>query len=276
MSVTNTNLGSALPGKPAAVKSGLARSLLMAVAPWLVVLAVIAAWQVLPSEGARFWLSSPLQIGHRLADWIRDPSVWGHVGSSLATMVVGYGIGAAGGIGFGLLLGLMPRTAFVLSPYITGLQALPKIALIPFYIVLFGIGFAAKVAIVSSAIFFQVFSNTLDGVRNIDKDVEEAIRLMGANDGEIARKVLIMGAMPWIANGLRISVRDAIIYTIVAELFASNEGIGYLILHYSNTLDFTGALSAICILVFISLLASMAVTSAHSYKADPKRVVDGR
>ena len=223
------------------------------VARLLVLTALLALWQFAPSPALRFWVSAPADIVARLWLWILDGSLWDNLEATLAAMALGYAIGTATGIGLGLVFGFLPRLHRVLSPYISALYALPKIALAPLFVILFGIGIASKVVLVAVTVFFLVLTATLDGVRNVDRDLVRALSLMGATHTEVIRKALIPAALPWIFTGMRIAVRYAFSNTLLAELIAANRGIGFLIEYYSGTFDAAGAYAAILVLVACSV-----------------------
>jgi NitT/TauT family transport system permease protein len=222
--------------------------------------ALLAAWQFLPGPSIRFWLSDPWQISQTLLEWVQDGSLWVHLGATLEVMALGYVAGCGLGVGGGLLLGLHPRTQRVLAPYIAAAYALPKIALAPLFIIVFGIGISSKVALVTITVFFLVFNSTLDGVHDVDRDLVRTLALMGATRREIVRKILLPAALPWIFTGMRISVRYAFTNTLLAELIAANSGIGFLIAYYSGKFDADGAYAAILILVVLSVLLTEALT----------------
>jgi len=221
---------------------------------------LLAAWQFLPGKGLRFWMSAPLDIGMRLWTWLLDGSLWDHLGATVSAMASGYAIGVATGVALGLLFGFLPMVHRVLSPYITALYAMPKIALAPLFIIVFGIGIASKVALVAITVFFLVLNTTLDGVRNVDRDLIQALGVMGATRLEVIGKILLPAALPWIFTGMRISVRYAFTNTLLAELIASNRGIGYLIEYYSGIFDSTGTYAAILVLVIMSVGLTEALT----------------
>jgi NitT/TauT family transport system permease protein len=233
--------------------SFLSTSLGRSLARLLLALMLLAAWQYQPSDKLRFWMSGPLQIVGRLWTWLLDGSLWGNVGSTLLAMSLGYAIGTGIGVALGLLFGLMPRLHRVLSPYITALYAMPKIALAPLFVIVLGIGIESKVALVAITVFFLVLNSTLDGVRNVDRDLVRALSLMGATRSEVIRKVLIPATLPWIFTGMRIAVRYAFTNTLLAELIASNSGIGFMIEYYSGVFDATGTYAAILVLVIMSV-----------------------
>ena len=224
-----------------------------AVARVVVLTVLLALWQFAPSPALRFWVSGPLDIVVRLWSWILDGSLWENLEATLAAMALGYAIGTATGVSLGLVFGFLPRLHRVLSPYISALYSLPKIALAPLFVILFGIGIASKVVLVAVTVFFLVLTATLDGVRNVDRDLVRVLTLMGATRTEVIRKVLVPGALPWIFTGMRIAVRYAFSNTLLAELIASNRGIGFLIEYYSGTFDAAGAYAAILVLVACSV-----------------------
>ena len=224
-----------------------------AVARVVVLAALLAVWQFAPSPVLRFWVSGPVDIVVRLWSWVLDGSLWENLEATLAAMALGYAIGTATGVGLGLVFGFLPRLHRVLSPYISALYALPKIALAPLFVILFGIGIESKVALVAITVFFLVLTATLDGVRNVDRDLVRALSLMGATRGEVIGKALVPAALPWIFTGMRIAVRYAFSNTLLAELIASNRGIGFLIEYYSGTFDAAGAYAAILVLVACSV-----------------------
>jgi NitT/TauT family transport system permease protein len=214
---------------------------------------LLAMWQYLPSKGLRFWMSGPLDIVVRLWEWVVDGSLWENLGATLLAMVLGYLIGTGVGISLGLLFGLMPRVRRVLSPYITALYAMPKIALAPLFVIVFGIGLEPKVVLVAVTVFFLILNSTLDGVRNVDRDLVRTLALMGATRFEVIGKVLVPATLPWIFTGMRISVRYAFTNTLLAELIAANSGIGFMIEYYSGIFDATGTYAAILVLVIMSV-----------------------
>ncbi|HET7880086.1 MAG TPA: ABC transporter permease [Acetobacteraceae bacterium] len=227
-------------------------------------LILLAAWEYQPSADLRFWMSGPVEIVSRLASWIIDGSLWGNVGATLLAMALGYSIGSAAGIALGLVFGLMPRLYRVLSPYISALYAMPKIALAPLFVIVLGIGLESKVALVALTVFFLVLNSTLDGVRNVDRDLGRALALMGATRLEVTRKVVLPATLPWIFTGMRIAVRYAFTNTLLAELIASNSGIGFMIEYYSGVFDATGTYAAILVLVIMSVGMTEALTQIES------------
>lgn len=215
--------------------------------------AILLAWEYGTSAKVQFWISRPSAIGRTVYDWFLDGSIWPHLMATLTAMASGYVLGCAIGIGAGLGLGFAPRLARLLGPYISAFYALPKVALAPLFIILLGIGLESKIALVTLTVFFIVMNATLDGVRDIDSDIVQSLRLMGATRGEITRKVVMPATLPWIFTGMRISVRYAFTGTLLAELIGANQGLGYLIQRASASFDTADAYAAIFVMVVFSV-----------------------
>jgi NitT/TauT family transport system permease protein len=221
----------------------------------LVILLVLAAWYFASGTLVKkFILSDPVSVGEVIVKWVSDGSLWQHLATSLGTLLLGYGIGAAGGIAVGLLFGVFPRLDSVVSPFVVAIYSLPKIALLPLFVILLGIGIASKVALVAVVVFFILLFSTRDGVRDVDPDLAASLRLMGAGQMEINRKVLIPATLPWVYTGLRVATGYALTTTVVGEALSSNRGLGFLIESSSVRFDSAGVFAAIVVVVALSFL----------------------
>lgn len=238
----------------AAPRGGLARWLVttqgLIVARLVIIGAILLAWELLSGTLLPpFWFSSPSAIAGRLVIWLDDGTLWRHLEATLTAMIAGYVIGCAIGIAGGLLLGFMPFVQRVLTPYLSGLYALPKIALAPLFIILLGIDIESKIALVAITVFFLLLYSTIDGVRDVDRDLVQALNLMGATRREIAQKVLVPATLPWVFTGMRIAVRYALTAAILGEVIGANRGIGYLIEASAGQYNATGVFAAVLVLV---------------------------
>jgi ABC-type nitrate/sulfonate/bicarbonate transport system, permease component len=219
-----------------------------------VVLAVVlAAWYfasgtVIPA----FYISDPVRISGVIVGWFSSGSIWIHIGATMLTLFLGYAVGATLGIVVGLLLGLSPRTERVLAPFIAALYGLPKVALLPLLVILFGIGLLSKVVLVASVVFFLLLYATLGGMADVDRDTMDGLRLMGATESEIVRKVRVPVMLPWIYTGFRTSIGYALTTTVVSEALSSNRGLGFLIEHAAVQFNAAGVFAAVVILLALS------------------------
>lgn len=222
--------------------------------------ALLVVWQLVSGPLiSKFWISDPVDIGAALWVWIADGSIWQHVGATLLTMALGYGLGGLLGIALGFLLGTFPRALDVVSPVLTGLFCLPKVALLPLFVIFLGLGIASKVVLVMSVVVFLTLYSTVDGVRDVDRDLIDGLRLMGATRWEILTKAVIPAALPWVYTGLRISVSYALTTTVVGELLSSNKGIGFLIESSANRFNAAAVFAAVVVLVVVSVTITEAL-----------------
>lgn len=222
---------------------------------------VLGGWELASGRLIKpLWVSRPSEIAVVLWSWIVDGSLAGHLLTTLTEMVIGFAIGAVLGIVSGFVLGVFPTAAQVLNPLVTGLYAMPKVALAPLFILLFGIDLGSKVALVAATVFFLVFLNALSGVREIDQDLIGALRLMGATPTEVFRKVVAPSAAIWVFNGLRISVRYALTAAVYGEIIASNRGVGFLVSYYRGQLDSAGTFAALVVLMVLGLVFTLMVS----------------
>jgi NitT/TauT family transport system permease protein len=218
----------------------------------LVVLAVV--WQLASGPLVpAMWVSDPARVATRLAEWTVDRSLPHHVGVTLATMAMGYVLGAAVGIGAGFALAAMPRLHAAVRPVVDGLFCLPKIALLPLFVVLLGIDVGSKVVLVASVVVFLAMAATIDGVRNVDPAFVDTLAVMGASRREVLWKLSAPAARPWIYVGLRNAVSYAFTTTIVGELLGSNQGLGFLIESSAARFDATGVFAAVAVVVACSI-----------------------
>lgn len=220
-----------------------------------ILLAFLVAWQL--GSGTlipKMFVSDPISIGTTIVQWIEDGSLWNHLATSLVTLLIGYVLGAAIGIVAGFLLGLIRFADRTLAPFIAAFYGLPKVALLPLFVIFLGIGIESKVALVAVVVAFLLFYNTRDGVRDIDPDLIDSLRLLGATQLEILRKVLFPAALPWIYTGLRVAVGYALTTTVVGEVLSSNRGIGYLIESSAGRFNSAGVFAAVVVLVVLSLI----------------------
>lgn len=207
-----------------------------------------------------FWISDPVRILGRLWTWAVSGSLWPHIYATIVTTSLGYAIGGGLGIALGLMLGVMRRLERVIAPLIAALFCLPKIALLPLFVIAFGIDIESKVALVSVVVVFLTLYSTIDGVRDVDPDLIDALKLMGAGRDEILLKVILPSTLPWIYNGLRVAISYALATAVVGELLSSNRGIGFLIESSAARFDSTGVFAAVLVLVALSVLVTETLT----------------
>jgi NitT/TauT family transport system permease protein len=240
-------------------------------------MAVLGLWELVSGEAAHltinlgsfvlripyqiepFWISSPSEVISRLYELTQDNQLAFHLSITLFETVVGFIIGATFGIAIGFWLGRKAYIAKVVDPYIMAVYSLPKIALAPLFILWFGIGVDMKIAIAAIIVFFLVFYNTFGGVRTVDPDLVDVIRIIGAKEGQIMRKVVLPSTYPWIFTGFKLGIPYALIGAVVGELIATNKGMGYLLMEYSGWFDTGGVFAVLFILMVVATILNLTV-----------------
>ena len=216
---------------------------------------LLVVWQL--SAGRlidKFMISSPIDVMVRLWGWIANGSIYVHVWATIYATVYGFLIGAVAGVIGGLWLGLSPFLSRLLDPYIWAFNALPKVALAPLFILWFGLGINSKVALAAVLVVFLVFVNTFAGVREVDPDLVDSLRLMRAKRRQILTKVIMPSATSWIFVGLKTAVPYARIGTIIGEMIAANRGLGYLVQRSGSEFDTAGVFAALVVIAVLAVI----------------------
>jgi ABC-type nitrate/sulfonate/bicarbonate transport system permease component len=209
-------------------------TLLAAGAPVL----LIAAWEAAVRGGvldARFFPPPSLVLA-TFGRLVADGTLVRHTAVSVVRVLGGFTIGASGGIVAGLLLGTVRPLRVALDPVVSALYVLPKVAILPLVMLIFGLGETSKIAIVAIATFFIVIINTTAAVVGVEPIYVEAGRAFGARRLDMFAHIVLPGALPAIFTGLRLALGTALIVVIAAEFVAAQQGIGYFIWFAWNTL----------------------------------------
>jgi NitT/TauT family transport system permease protein len=231
------------------------------VARVVLVVTVLAGWELASGRLiSEFWISSPSAVWSALVRFIRDgqllPAVW----ATMTETAFGFGLGAAVGIAVGLVFGVNPLVARILDPFFVAFNSIPRVALIPLFILWFGIGLETKVVFAATLVFFPVFMNTFAGARDVDRDLIDVLRVMGASGWDTVRLVLVPSALVWVFAGLRMSVPFALIGAVIAEMFTSNDGLGYLIAVTANQYDTAGSFASLLITTMLGVALTVLVS----------------
>jgi NitT/TauT family transport system permease protein len=231
---------------------------------WLARLVLAAALLLIWQWSAARWFdvtftSRPSDIWTRLVQWQQDGILWPNTWVTVQEIVFGFVLGALAGAVAGFLLASAPTLYRVLDPFIMALYSIPKVALAPLFIVWFGIGMHMKVLLAAATVFFLVFLNTAAGVREVDRGLIDAVRLMGGGRRDIALKVLLPSSMTGLLTGLKVAVPYALIGAVIGELVASNRGLGYLINDAAAQFDTAGVFATLVVLSVIAALLNLVV-----------------
>lgn len=229
-------------------------------------LLVIGAWE---AAAARlidpFFISSPSAVAAKLAEWIGSGFLLFHLSVTLEETAVGFLLGSFAGYAVGFAFGRSDLLAAVLEPYVTALYSLPKLALAPLFIMWFGIGFASKVAMSASIVFFMVFYNTYAGVRDVNPIYLNVTRLMGASEWQLMRKVILPSASAWVLTGLKVSVPYALVGAVIGEFMSANRGIGFVIHSSASIFDTAGVFAGLVVLMIVGILLNQVLGRFERY-----------
>jgi NitT/TauT family transport system permease protein len=220
-------------------------------APAAVGAGLVVGWQLLVDLGVLdpFFFSRPSAIAARVQGWLASGLVYGHLAVTLTEACYGLVMGAVLGVSAGFVLALTPALARVLNPYVRMLNAMPRVVLAPIFMLWFGLGIWSKVAFAVTLVFFVVFFNTYQGVREVDTVVLDNARMLGASRRQLVRHVLGPSALTWIFSSLHVSVGFAIVGAVVGEYLGASRGVGYLIAQSEGLFDTTGVFAGMAVLM---------------------------
>ncbi|MDT8899809.1 ABC transporter permease [Anaeroselena agilis] len=192
---------------------------------------LLAVWQAVTAAGLvkPILLPSPLQVLEAFQAMAVSGELAAHLGASIVRVLEGFALAAVLGVGLGLALGIFPLLFSLADGIIQLMRPIPPIAWLPLAILWFGIEEGSKVFIITLGAFFPIFVNVLDGVRQTDHKFLELARVLEVPKGKFVAKVVIPGALPFIAAGLRIGLGYAWMCVVAAELSAGMTGIGYML-----------------------------------------------
>jgi NitT/TauT family transport system permease protein len=237
----------------------------------LLLVLVFLAWHVLTSptllppiyfddaDKAAFFFGEPLKVLSRLWNWFATGEIWRHLWVTLIETMLAFFIGTVFGVVIGLWLALSPTTSAILDPYIKGFNAMPRIILAPIFAVWFGLGMASKVALGVTLVFFIVFFNVYQGVREVSPNVLANARMLGASPRQLLRHVYLPSAMSWVFASLHNAVGLAFVGAVVGEYLGSASGVGYLILQAEGVFDINTVFAGILLLTAFALVLDWVV-----------------
>jgi NitT/TauT family transport system permease protein len=222
----------------------------------LLLIALIVAWKLAARNvNFAFFFGEPTQVVQVIWAWfVTDGSIYHHLWITLSETVLAFVIGTVSGLGCGLWLGLSRGASALFEPYIKALNSMPRVILAPIFGMWFGLGIWSKVALAVTLVFFIVFFNVYQGVREVSSTLLDNARMLGANRQQLLRHVYIPSATSWVFSSLHTSVGLAFVGAVVGEYLGSASGVGYLILQAEGTLDVNTVFAGIIVLTIFALI----------------------
>jgi ABC-type nitrate/sulfonate/bicarbonate transport system permease component len=225
----------------AAPRQSRTKAVIYWVAPYLVIAAVLIAWELtVRIKGiAPIFLPAPSVILKYLVSMTLDGSIPYHLMITFVRILVGFAVAAVAGILVGIAMGVSPLTARIFDPWIGAFYPLPKISLIPLLIIWLGTGESYKIVISAVSAFFPVVISTYAAIRQVDTGLMKAAKDLGANTRQIQYNVVIPAALPGIFSGLQLGMGVTIIMIVAAEMIGgtSDSGMGFLLIHAGQVLE---------------------------------------
>lgn len=215
------------------------------------VIVVLIAWQIVGSRIDPIFLSTPTKIVSAAETMITDGSLLPAFMASIEPMLLGYVIAAAIGIPLGLVIGRSKVVEAAVGSFIVAGYAMPLVALIPLFVLWFGLHTKVKIVIVATMSLFPIVINTWAGAQAVDRTLVEVGKAFGVRPVGIVRKIVLPASVPFIISGLRLGVGRAVIAIIIAEFFTAISGLGGLVLNAGQSFDTASMFVPIIILMLL-------------------------
>ncbi len=270
MNKANTKLMGQAPGSVASIVTSNAKPArrehsthnLMWLWRLLLLAAILGVWQMLVSLGILpvFFFGDPGPVFVQVWRWFQSGEIWPHLGVTLIETLLSFIVGMVTAVACGLLLSLNDFLARLLDPFIKAANAAPRVIFAPIFALWFGLGIWSKVALGTTLVFFIVFFNVFQGVREVSPVILSNVRMLGANRRQLLRYVYLPSAASWMFSSLHNAVGMAFVGAVVGEYLGSARGIGYLILEAEGTFNINAVIAGIVVLTIFALLIDTLVT----------------
>ena len=233
--------------------------------PFLFVGIVLIAWEAAARSGlwSKLLFPSLVNIGRELALFFTRGASLMEAWTSLYRALGGFALAAAVGIFLGMLMGRSKTVAGLLDPLFSGTYAVPKLALFPIFIFVFGIGSLSKVALVFLECLYPIVIMSYAGARNVNRVLLWSAQNMGASRADTLRRVVVPATAPFIFAGFRVAVPVAMIVVVITEMVSSADGLGYLVIYSLSSLRTDRMLAIVVVIALLGYLLDKAVVLAR-------------
>ncbi len=231
-----------------------------------ILVVVLGGWELGTRVGLidPFFFASPSGIAEQIWIWVTEGTsqgpLWVQILVTLEETILGFLIGAVGGVVCGIILGRNKLLADIFSTYIKVANSIPRVVLGSIFIISLGLGMASKVALAVVMVFFVVFANAFQGVREADRAMIANAQILGASSYQITRAVIIPSAMSWILASLHVSFGFALVGAVVGEFLGAKQGVGLLISTAQGSFNANGVFAAMVILAVLALVVEGIIT----------------
>ena len=220
---------------------------------------LLVLWELLPhffpvQQGTRLFFTVPSRIFATLWQMFATGAIWAPLGVSASAFAIGLALAIAVGLPLGILLGRSATLNSMFDPFVTALNATPRLVFLPLLMLWLGISLWSKVAVVFAGALFPLLINTHEGVRNADKLLINVVRSFGATGWDVARLVVIPNALPFIVVGLRLAIGRAILGVVVAEFFGAQDGLGVVMVRAASSFNVDVVFADLIVFAGLSLM----------------------
>jgi NitT/TauT family transport system permease protein len=222
-------------------------------------LALLTAWKLGADAAGPLYAADPFKVLQRLGEDTASGVLVRHSYVTLRLAAIGFAIGCGFGIALPFVLRRLPRLNNAVEPYIMASVGVPKYALVPLFILWFGIDDAPKLWLVGLLVFYPVFIAVFAGIRNVDRRLIDMARIVGASEARISREVVWNSLLPFFLASLKIALPRAVSAAIIGEFLVGNEGLGYLIEHSRQSFDTVGVFAGIVVATALVLVVNGAL-----------------
>jgi NitT/TauT family transport system permease protein len=232
------------------------RRMLVALRPFALIGIALLIWEVVARSGLWSPLLFPslVNIGRELALFASQADRLVEAWYSLYRALGGFALAAIVGVLIGMLMGRSAFVADVLNPLFSGTYAVPKLALFPIFILVFGIGSLSKVALIFLECLYPIVIMTYHGARSVNRVLLWSAQNMGASRAEILRRIVIPATAPFIFAGFRVALPVAMIVVVITEMISSADGLGYLVIYSLSSLKTDRMLAVVVAIAVLGLL----------------------
>jgi NitT/TauT family transport system permease protein len=223
---------------------------------------LVLAWKAGTEIAGPLYFADPLQVFTRIATDTASGVLLHHIAVTLRLSAIGFAIGCAAGVALPFLLRRLPRLTAAVEPYIMASVGVPKYALVPLFILYFGIDDAPKLWLVGLLVFYPVFIAIFSGIRSVDRRLINMARIVGAREARIAREVIWNSLLPFFFAALKIALPRAVSAAIIGEFLVGNAGLGYLIENSRQNFDTVGVFEGIVVATALVLAINAVLVAA--------------
>jgi NitT/TauT family transport system permease protein len=233
----------------------------------IILLVFLGSWEayVRLLQVSKLVLPPPSEVVMQWLAFLADPGVWYHTGVTAWETLLGFVFASLLGVGLGFILGKMPRLEKMLNPFVIATQVVPKVALVPLFVVWFGFGITSKVVIATVLAFFPILLNTLLGIKSVDRGHGEVMASLNATRVQRLVNLDFPSSLPYILTGMEVGVVLSIIGAVVGEYLGGSVGLGNLAVKEMNSYNTTALFAVIMHLSILGFIFYAVVVGMRKY-----------